>query len=136
MNNEKVMNMNILCPWSCSTSLLQSGKVPLDLIVQKILPKVVIKVYSDKKDYNKVSSSWNGYFRLDNSYPDILLNYQWEIKPSILIHEDGYNILTCKFHDKGEDKLYCYAPECPQNGNLNSMYSDQLAHCVKVPRIS
>ena len=136
MNNEKVMNMNILCPWSCSTSLLQSGKVPLDLIVQKILPKVVIKVYSDKKDYNKVSSSWNGYFRLDNSYPDILLNDQWEIKPSILIDEDGYNILTCKFHDKGEDKLYCYAPECPQSGNLNSMYSDQLAHCVKCPRIS
>ena len=38
MNNENVMNMDILCPWCCSTSLLQSGKVPLDLMFQKILP--------------------------------------------------------------------------------------------------
>ena len=136
MNNENVMNMNILCPWSCSTSLHQSGKVPLDLMFQKILPKVVINVYSDKDKFKNVSSSWNGYFRTDNSYPDLLLNDKWKIKPSIIIDEEGCYILTCKFHDKGEDKMYCYAPECPQKGNLNSIYSDQLAHCVKIPRIS
>lgn len=136
MNNENVMNMDILCPWCCSTSLLQSGKVPLDLMFQKILPKVVIDVYSDKSKFKNVSSSWNGYFRTSNSYPDLLLNDEWKIKPSIIIDEEGCNILTCKFHDKGEDKLYCYAPECPHKGNLNSVYSDQLAHCVKIPRIS
>lgn len=49
MNNENVMNKNILCPWGCSTSVIQSGKVPLDLMFQKMLPKVLINIYSDKE---------------------------------------------------------------------------------------
>ena len=49
MDNHNIMNMNSLCPWGCSTSVLQSGKIPMDLMFQKILPKVVIKMYTDKK---------------------------------------------------------------------------------------
>jgi len=136
MNNQNVMNMNVLCPWGCSASVLQSGKVPMDLMFQKILSKVVLKTYSDKKLFKNVASSWNGYFRNNDDYPDILLNKKWKVKPSVLIDEEGCNVLTCKYHNKGEDKLYFFAPECPHKTKLNSMHSDQLAHCVKIPRIS
>ena len=50
MDNQNVMNMNVLCPWGCSSSVIQSGKLPLDLMLQKILPKVLLKTYSDKKN--------------------------------------------------------------------------------------
>ena len=43
--------------------------------------------------------------------------------------------MTCKYHHNGEDKFYCFAPECPHKTKFNSMHSDQLAHYVKVPRI-
>ena len=61
MNNTAVMNADILCPWSCSTSFHESGKVPLDLMFQKMLPKVIIPLYSDKNKYQHISSSWNGF---------------------------------------------------------------------------
>ena len=40
MNNKNVICLNILCPWSCSTSFCNSGKIPLDLMFQKIYPKL------------------------------------------------------------------------------------------------
>ena len=136
MNNVHIMNSNILCPWSCSTSYLESGKVPLDLMFQKMLPKVIIPLYSDKNKYQHISSSWNGFFRSNNDYPCLLLNDEWKIKPSLIIDEEGCNVLTCRHHNGGEDKMYCFAPECPSKTKLNSTYSDQLSHCVKIPRIS
>ena len=36
-NNKDVINVNILCQWGCPGSVLQSGKVPMDLILQKLL---------------------------------------------------------------------------------------------------
>ena len=48
MNNEEIINANILCPWGCSVSFRDAGMLPLDLIYQKILPKIILKLYSDK----------------------------------------------------------------------------------------
>ena len=135
MNNENIINANILCPWSCSTNCRDSGKLPLDLMIQRILNKVDLKLYTDNARYRYVNSCWNQYFREDNKYPTILLKENWPIKPSIIIDEDGVHILTCKQYDGGHDKLTLYPPQSPYNHILNARQPDQLTQCVQIPRI-
>ena len=101
-----------------------------------MLPKIIIPTYSDKDRYRFVSSSWDGYYKPNNIYPKLLLNDKWLIKPSMIWDEDVCSLVTCQFHDNGEDKLYYFAPECPSQLILNSTQSDQLDHCVKIPPIS
>ena len=64
------------------------------------------------------------------------MNDNWPIKPSIKIDVDGVHILTCKYHDNGDDKLYLFSPKSPSGHILNAKQADQLSHCVKIPRIS
>ena len=56
MNNENIINANILCPWSCSTNCRDSGKLRLDLMIQRILNKVDLKLYTDNARYRYVNS--------------------------------------------------------------------------------
>ena len=137
MNNIQIINRNILCPWSCSCSYTQSGRFPFDLILVRCFPKIMLDCYSDKKKYRFIQSSWSGYFQesFDN-YTEILLNKNWKIQPSVIIDDRGIHVLTCKYHDNGNDKLYCFPPRSPNGHILNAMQSDQLAHCVRIPRIS
>ena len=74
MKNEDIINKNILCPWSCTTSCRRSGKVPLNVIIQRMLLKINILLYSDYEKYNKVQSSWNMYYREEDDYDSIILN--------------------------------------------------------------
>ena len=46
MNNIDIISNNILCPWSCSTNFQESGSLALDLMVQKMLPKIILPLYS------------------------------------------------------------------------------------------
>ena len=136
MKNEDVVNLNVLCPWNCATCCREAGSVPLDLMFQKMLPKVLIKLYSKHQKYRFVQSSWNQYFGLDGEYPEIMLNSNWPIKPSVKFDNKGMHILTCRYHNNGDDKLYLFPPRSPSGHILNAKQSDQLSHCVKVPRIS
>ena len=85
MENDDVINLNVLCPWSCSTSCRDAGTIPLDLMFQKILPKIQILLFTDKEKYRQVQFSWNQYMSEDYDYPNILLNDKWPINPSIKI---------------------------------------------------
>ena len=137
MNNEEIINTNILCPWSCCTSYLECGKIPLDIMIQRMLPKVLLSTYTNKNQHRYLRSTWNGYYRQSNDeYPDLLLNTKWKIRPSVLLDKNSLSVLTCRFHDNGEDKLYLYPPESPNEYILNATKSDQLSHCVQVPRIT
>jgi hypothetical protein len=51
MVNRQVIDCNVLCPWSCSTSCQESGRLPLDLIIQRMLPRVNLVLFSDASNY-------------------------------------------------------------------------------------
>ena len=100
MNNVEVMNKNILCPWSCSYIYTQSGRFPLDLMLMKIFPKMLIDGYSDKKQFRLIQSSWTQYFRESvDEYATILMNDKWKIQPSIIVDESGIHVLTCQYNN-------------------------------------
>ena len=46
MNNRSVIMNNVLCPWTCSASCRDSGRLSLDIMVQRMLPQVILKLYS------------------------------------------------------------------------------------------
>ena len=71
-----------------------------------------------------------------DTYLTILLDKECRIKPTVLIDEEGIRALTCQYHDGGEDKLALFSPQSPNGYILNAQQSDQLAHLVKIPRIS
>jgi hypothetical protein len=54
----------------------------------------------------------------------------------LLLYEDGVHVLTCKYHNGGEDKLSLFTPQSPSNHIFNADIPDQLSHCVKIPRIT
>jgi predicted GIY-YIG superfamily endonuclease len=137
MNNQDIINRNILCPFGCSTNCREAGEIPLDLMIQRLLLKVNLPLFSDPSKYRLVQHTWSKYFRLGDDYRTILLNNDWQIKPSILLREDGgVAVLTCKYHGGGEDRLALYPPESPNDHIFNAEQSDQLAHFVKIPRIT
>ena len=55
---------------------------------QKVLPKVNIICYTEKRKYRFLQSSWSGYFREEKDYPKLLLNDKWLIEPSIIIDNE------------------------------------------------
>lgn len=136
MNNETVVNSNVLCPWLCSTSCLEAGKLPLDLMVQRMLPKIILPLFSSHDKYRNVHWCSNRYCREEDEYPTIMLNDKWKVKPTVLLGEDGLQVLTCKTHGGGQDKLVLFPPESPSGHILNAEQSDQLSHCVKHPRVA
>lgn len=135
MNNQEVMNLNVLCPWNCSASCQDAGEVPLDVMIQRMLPKIVLPLWNSSL-YNRVQYSCNQYFSDENDYPTILLNDKWVVKPSIKIGDDGVVVITCKYHDNGQDRLTLFAPRSPHQHILNAKQPDQLAHCITIPRVS
>ena len=136
MENENVINCNVLCPWSCSTSCRVSGRLPLDLMIQRLLPRVNLTLYSDASNYRLVHSCTNNYFRDDDQYARIMLNEEWVVKPSIVLEDGCLKVITCKWHDGGHDKLTLYAPQSPHGHVLNAEQSDQLAPCVRKHQVS
>ena len=92
MNNEQIVDANILCPWSCSTNYQDAGKIPLDLMIQRMLTKINLKLYTDSSQYRMVYSCWNKFLRENNDYSTILLNDDWPVKPSIIMDEHGVHV--------------------------------------------
>ena len=127
MENYSVIMNNVMCPWKCSTSCHESGRIAFDIMIQRMLPKVVLKLYSSTTHCRKVHFSSNCYFRVDDQYPTILLNDNWKVKPAVVIEEGCLKIITCKAHHGGRDKLVLFAPESPHGHVLNAEMADQLA---------
>lgn len=65
-----------------------------------------------------------------------MLNKNWTVQPSIILDENGLRIMTCKFHNGGKDKLTLFTPQSPNKYIFNAECTDQLAHCVQIPRVT
>ena len=74
MENEDIINYNVLCPWSCSTSCRVSGRLQLDLMIQRMLPRVNLVLFSNASNYRHVHSCTNNYFLEEGDYAMITLN--------------------------------------------------------------
>ena len=66
----------------------------------------------------------------------ILLDKNWFIRLSIQIYEESSTVINCQYHDGEEDKLSLFSPQSSNSHILNAQQSDQLALCLKIPRIS
>ena len=136
MKKPNVVNMNILCPWNCSSNCINSGYIAFDIMIQRMLSKITLPLYSDAKDYRLVHWSSNQYYLRYNKYSTIMLNNNWTVQPSVILNKNGLQIMTCKYHNKGKDKLTLFTPQSPNKHIFNSTYTDQLAHCIQIPRVT
>ena len=125
---------NVLCPYGCSCFIHRSGSVSFDLIIQRYLPKCIIrKIYSNKKGFDHLLTTRDDFLR--NKYDRWLLNDEWMVVPTLTFIDDVPYVLTCDDHDKGTKSLFVHPPRSPSMfENLSSKYSDQLTHCVVRPR--
>lgn len=136
MSNENVINRNVLCPWNCSVSCRDAGRVPLDLMIQRMLPKVILPLYSGSNKYRLVHWSCSQYFLQYGNYTTIMLNDKWPVPPSVILDSNGLKVLTCKSHDGGQDKMTLFTPRSPSIHIFNAEQSDQLAPCVQISRVT
>ena len=54
MDNYSVLMNNVMCPWKCLSSCLDAGRLPYDIMVQRMLPTINLILYSEKDQYCKV----------------------------------------------------------------------------------
>ena len=130
----KYMIPFIMRPWGCNEFIFRCGQVSIDIIYQRYLRKVKLKMISDLDRIKYVAYCRDDYFRFDEEYDCLLLNKDWKVVPSVCLMDDGGAcIMTCKDHDKGCFKCMIHPPRQP-NHNLSSQYADQLCHAVIKPR--
>ena len=78
-----------------------------------MLPKIIIPLYSSIQKYKRVHWSCNQYYLSYNNYSTIMLNDKWLVQPSMILDKDGLQVMTCKYHNKGSDKLTLFTPQSP-----------------------
>ena len=105
-------------------------------MVQCMLPQVILKLYSNAGQHQFVHSYSNCYLCNNKIYAIILLHNDWMVKPSVLLKDDCLQIITCKWHDGGHNKLTLFAPQSPYGHIFNAEGSDQLSPCVRRHRVS
>ena len=88
LTNEKDFLPNVMCPFSCSEYCFKGKHGTWDLVIQCLLLKVLLP-HIDKSRYLSVQHMWDQYDREDDDFDTILLNKEWEIRPSIVISETG-----------------------------------------------
>ena len=123
----------ILCPWGGSEYIHTCGHLEYDLIIQRFLPAVHLKLISKTK-VSLVVSVRDDYIR-DSNYDCLLLNPKWVVKPSVsFLLDNSPMVLTNRNHDGGTKLQYIHVPRHPHYC-LPAKISDQLSHGVIKPRI-
>lgn len=59
VDNKNMVMSNMVCPWKCSASCQNFGYVTVDVMIQRMLPKVELKFHSNADDYRKFFLSSN-----------------------------------------------------------------------------
>ena len=120
----------ILCPFGCSEMNFRCGTVSFDIVLQRYMPKCLLKKWlTNKAGFKFIEYARDDYIRINDDYDEWLLNDEWKIQPSIAFVDGVPQVLTCKDHDKGSKLYHIHTPRQPLH-NLPSKYSDQLCHCV------
>lgn len=99
---------------------------------------VFLMLYSSVADdkYQLVHWCNNCYFWEDDGYITIMLNPNWKVKLTVQIEVGCLQVLTCKWHNGGYNKMVLYAPQILYNHVLNAEQSDHLAPCVSKHLVS
>ena len=109
--NEYLMP-TVLCPWGCSEFLHHAGKINLDIIIQRYLPKCIL--FDD--DTTTVDPARDDYLReTTNDYNKWLGNVQWKVMPTIVMENGLPFILSCKDHDGGGCYFHLHCPRWSTN---------------------
>lgn len=127
----KYLLPTILCPFGCSSFLHRHGQVSLDMLLQRYLPRCILKrQYSNKNSFKYFESMREDFIRdNDDDYDSWLFNPEWTVRPTITIIEGVPVIMTCDDHNKGTRSYIIHPARSPLNHILPSTYSDQIAHC-------
>ncbi len=133
----KHLRPTIKCPWGCSEFQHKVGYLPIDVIIQRLLQKAVIKIHTKIESgfEKRVLSIREDYIRdEDGDEQDFLLfNPEWAVVPSIaFVDGRGPMVLTCSDHNNGSN-LFMIHP-CRWHHSLASNQPDQLCQAVIQPR--
>ena len=127
----KFLIPDVLCPWGESEYLLKTGFVGIDVIYQRFLGKVRIKMISDYSEIVSVLSARDDYLRESREYDSWLLNPRWKVVPTLIIlNEKGPVICTSRHHDSGTKKAFLHLPRETEGNILPSSIASQLSHTV------
>jgi hypothetical protein len=132
--NDKEFLPPVMSPFGCSEYCFKGNHVPWDLVIQHLLLKVLPLIHTSS--YLHVQHMWDQYDREDHDFDTILLNPEWEIRPSIVISECGCpRVVTCRNHGGGS-KFQVLYPPCYPVHHLSVKCTDQLCPIVVQPRIA
>jgi len=124
---------DVLCPWGCTSYIFDSKHQNFAIILQNHLRAAVLN-FPQREWYRLIYQSETSrydYFRLEGNRDMILLNENWTVMPTVIIHpEYGLVALTCPSHHKGARKyLTLHVPRKPFH-NLSASKADQLSPCI------
>lgn len=140
LNNEEVMLPRVLCPFGCTEYCHEAKRVHLDLIIQRFLIEVPLKLLSDRRGnrgdhYSKYHDMCPWYFCEEERRDAVLHNRRWTIAGTALLDPDnGLCLLSCRNHGGGDAHLRLYPPRQPHGINLSARKPDQLSHVSIVSR--
>lgn len=125
---------DVLCPWGESEYIHKCGFVELDIIFQRHLQKVVLKMMGTHLALTMVRSSREDYIREPSTYKTWIQNPNWRVQPTIIFTKNkGPRICTSRNSNGGNQKDYLHIPRQPRHV-LPSIHGDQLCHAVIRPR--
>ena len=132
-NSSPAILPNVLCPWGCTSYIFDSHNQNFAVILQNHLRAVILNFPQNEwyREMYQSETSRYDYFRVEGKSDIILLNENWTVMPTVLIHpEHGMVALTCPSHSKVARKyLTLHAPRKPCH-NLSALKSDQLSQCI------
>ena len=138
LNNDRIMDQNILCPFGCSDSCRNCNPIEWPLIIQFGLKKVILNLPSKySAQYRNYMYSSEHYFRPDDDYDVILCNKDWPVRPAVIkTKERGFVALACAHHSGLGDKFHLFPPRNPLEFNLNARNCDQIGPIQLIPRVA
>ena len=119
---------NVACPWGCTEYVHHVGCIDIDVIFQRYLRKIQLKLIGSHERMKKVEWIREDFLRDNDDYDCWLL-----VRPSLIINNNGAKLMTCRNHHGGTPKCFIHPPRSP-NHILPSYCGDQLCHAVLQPR--
>ena len=124
--NELIMP-NIMCPWGCSVFIHKFGSLPIDIVLQRYIQQVELKLINHNK-LPLVQWCRDDFTRLENDNDTWLLNPLWKIRPSIAFINGIPRVLTCQDHNGGSTNRMIHT--CRWKHALPCNQPDQIAQVV------
>ena len=124
---------SVLCPWGCNSYLFDSHTQNFAVVLQNHLRGAILNFPQNEwyKLIHQSETSRYDYFRVEGESDMILLNENWTVMPTVIIHpEDGIVALTCPSHNKANRKYLTLHPPRKPCHNLSATKADQLSPCI------